>query len=333
MTRIGKIRLLNKVNRNIDKFNRQKHVVYFCSNCGFKIAITDRDDPYIECRVGNYYEYEVSQNEYGKYINDSEKNINGTRWSKPANHICLNCGNSLLFNSNDENKICEECNSKNIVFWNELPGKKCPSCNGTFNDGIVYNTYDEYSESNFKEQVDGLAKAKKKYGIKEDIKEDIKEIKIYTEEERQMMAAESELREKYLDQWYVINNNTNIIKFECSRSFHGPFCIIAEWDNDNSDGKLIFCMRIFSDDEDDYKEIKLENKKIKYLLSVLEKYKYFTKPNQIERYGLDGSTWTLEVQYGKLFKEISVWSPDKGVIYDIGRLLLEYSKPKINEIY
>jgi hypothetical protein len=329
MTRLGKIRLLNKIYRDMDRFNRQKHIIYCCSNCEFKITVIDRNSPYIECQVGNYYEYEIDQNEYGKYIKDHEKNINGTSWSKPANHICLNCGNSLLLNINAENKICEKCNSRNIVFWNELPGKKCPSCNGIFNDGIIYNTHDEYFESIFKELVDGLAKAKKKYGIKEDSKE----IKVYTEEEKQILAVKEALIEKYMDQWYVINSGTNIIKFECSRSFHGPFCVIAEWDNDNSDGKLIFCMHTSSDDEDDYKEMKLENKKIKHLLNILDKYKYFTKPNQIKRFGLDGSTWILEVQYGKLFKEISVWSPDKGVIYDIGKLLLEYSKPKINEMY
>jgi hypothetical protein len=77
----------------------------------------------------------------------------------------------------------------------------------------------------------------------------------------------------------------------------------------------------------------LEINKIKELLSILDKYKYFSKPNKIIRHGLDGSRWILEVQIGKLYKEIDVWTPNKGVIYDIGKLLIKYSGAIINELY
>jgi hypothetical protein len=329
MTKLAKIRLLDKIDKETAQFNALKHIVFLCNNCGFKVAVTDRSDPYIECQVGNYHEYDVDPKQYGKYIKKNEKNINGTFWSKPASHICLNCGNSIFYENDNIEKCCEKCNSKNIIFWKDLPRNKCPCCDGIFNEGIMFNSYDEYSEYNFKESINGLSKAKEKYGINED-KIIIKE---YTEDEKKTIEEENKLLKYYMDLRYVINQTKNVIRYECHRSFHGPFYIIAKWDNDNQDGELIFCMYFPDKNEESFKKIILENNKIKILLSILDKYKYFTKPNEIKRMGLDGSTWTLEVQHGKLYKEIHVWSPVKGVIYDLGNLLIEYSGVKINEMY
>jgi len=321
MTRKEKIKLLDKLDKGNNEFNFLKHYVFYCNNCNFRVEVTDRLDPYISCQVGNYYELEINKNR-------TKRNINGKLWSRPANSICLNCGNTLKKEKSALQIKCEECGSENIVFWKDLPNKKCPDCDGKFDVGILFNTRDELIEWDIDEWIEGIAKAKKKYGIKE---ENI--IEKLTEEEKRNIEKERILIQYFMNQRYVLNNNYNIIKFDCHRSFHSPFIIIAEWLNEIDDGKIIFCLLYGDKNEKSYIAKNLENCKIKELLSILDKYKYFSKPNKINRWGLDGSRWTLEVQIGKLYKEIDVWTPNKGVIYDIGNLLINYSGAIINELY
>jgi len=328
MTRQQKIKLLDKIDKERSIFNNIKHYVFYCNNCNFKVEVSDKPITYISCQVGNYYELEAFRNEYGKCITGNERNRNGIKWAGPANSICLNCGNIVQKTNNDYRIKCDECSSENIVFWKDLPYKKCPTCSGNFDVGIFFNTNEELIEWDIDEWIEGISRAKKKYGIKE---ENI--IEELTEEEKRNIEKERVLLEYFMDQRYVINNNYNIIKFDCHRSFHSPFTIIAEWFNEFDNGKIIFCMAYCEENEKFYIAKSLENFKIKELLSILDKYKYFTKPNKITRHGLDGSRWKLEVQIGKSYKEINVWTPNKGVIYDIGNLLIKYSGAIINELY
>jgi DNA-directed RNA polymerase subunit RPC12/RpoP len=324
MTRLGKIRLLNRIDRENKIFNSQHQIVFLCSNCGFRVVVTDRENPYIACQVGNYYEYDLDPNEYGRYIKKEDENINGTFWSRPASYICLNCGNTL-----DENiEICDVCGSNNIIFWKYIPGKKCPSCNGIFNKGIIFNTHEEYSDYNLNMWIEGIEKAKIKYGIN---KTNI--IKNISEEEKIKRQELTETIRIYMDQRYIINRNNNIIKFSCHRSFYPFFDIIVEWNTEDEIGNLIFCSLTFDENEVSFKKIDIEYNKIGTLLSILNKYKYFTKPNKIKRMGLDGSRWTLEVQYNNQYKEINIWTPKDGVIYEIGIKLIEYSGVVIKELY
>ena len=328
MTRSQKFKLLNKIDKRKKNFNALKHYVFYCNKCNFKITVSDRPDPYIECKVGNYFEYEVDRNEYGKYISKDDRNINGTFWSKPANSICLDCGNSLVLTQVENNNTCEKCKSKNIVFWYDLPNKKCPACNGKFGPRIIFNTNDELREWDFEESIECLSKTKKKYGIIEE-----NETKELAEEEKRIIEKEMVLIQYFMNQRYVLDKNYNIIKFDCHRSFHSPFSIIVEWFNECDDGKIIFCMYFCEKNEKTYIAQTIENSKIKELISILDSYNYFKKPNKLDRLGYDGATWTLEVQIDNLYKEISVWSPDEGVIYEIGKLLIKYSGAIINELY
>jgi ribosomal protein S27E len=328
MTRLQKIKLLDKIDKKSAEFDALRHYVFYCNKCNFKITVTDRPDTYIACQVGNYYEYEVDRKEYGKYIKENERNINGTMWSRPADSICLNCGNIMILKDIKNKIICEKCNNRNIVSWHDLPKSKCPSCNGKFDNGIIFNTYDELREWNLDEWIELLSKAKEKYGIIEE-----KTFIEYSEEENSIFEKENILLQYFMNERYVLNNKYNIIKFDCHRSFDSPFCIIVEWFNNDNDGNIIFCMYSCEENERRYIAKRLEIYKLNILLSILNKYKYFSKPNKINRHGFDGSTWTLEVQIGNLYKEIDVWSPNKGVIYDIGKLLIEYSGVIINELY
>jgi DNA-directed RNA polymerase subunit RPC12/RpoP len=328
MTRQQKIKLLDKIDKDNAEFNALKHYVFYCNTCNFKVEVTDRPNTYISCQVGNYYELEMNRNENRKYVIEYKRNINGIYWSSSANSICLNCGNTVKKENKDDKIYCDKCGSENIAFWKDLPDKKCPDCNGKFDVGIFFNSNYELIEWNIDEWNEEISKAKNKYGVKE--KNTNKEL---TEEEKRNIEKKTILFEHFMDERYVLNNNHNIIKFVCNRSFHSPFTIIAEWFNEIEDGKIIFCMYYCGENEKSYISKNLENSKIKELLSVLDKYKYFTKPNKSNRMGFDGSTWTLEVQIGKSYKEIDVWSPNKGGVYDIGNLLINYSGAIINELY
>jgi len=327
MTKQEKIRLLDewekKWEREREASNSLKHIVYCCSDCHFKIAVTDRNDPYIQCSVGFHYEYDEFTEKYKKveHINKAVEHYSDIR--RLANHVCLNCGKPLSnFSSQRKIRKCNKCGGNEIVFWKELAGKHCPICKGKLDDGIVFNTNDEYSNSNWEEEENELFKAQEKYGI---VNKDL-----YTEEEIRERDEKYPLMKPYMRSRFVVESNSNVIKFSCRRSFHYPFYIIVEWDTNAVFGKLVYCSFVFSEGIDNFKEMLLEKEKIDKLLQILDKYKFFSYPNESAGSGFDGSTWELEVSYEDLYKEISIWSPEKGVIYDIGHLLLAYSNPKID---
>ena len=328
MNKQQKIKLLDKIDKDFEIFNLHKHYVYYCNKCNFKISVTDKSTPHIECQAGNYYEYKLNREKYGIKIIEDDTKINGRLWSGPADRICLNCGNIMDRNDIKKGNYCNKCKSKNIVLWKNLPGKKCPSCNGKFSIGIMFNTYDEYSKWNIDEWVEEIANAKNKYGIKEETI-----IKEFTEEEKRIFERENILLKYYMDQRYVLNSKYNVIRFHCHRFFHSDFYIIAEWNKINEDGYLIYCMYSCEKNEKRFISKKLDYIKIKRLIEILDKYKYFSKPNNIKRFGLDGSRWTLEIQIEERYKEIDIWTPEKGVIYDIGNLLIEYSEVNIKNLY
>jgi len=261
-------------------------------------------------------------------IIEEETKINGKYWGRPADRICLNCGKTMDCNDFKKNNSCDICGSTEIIFWKDLPGKKCPSCNGEFTIGIKFNSEDEYTKWNIDEWIEETEKAKRKYGIKEE-----KTVKEITEEEKRKFEKENVLVDYFTDQRFVINHKYNVIKFDCHRSFHSDFCIIVEWFKDNEDGYIIFCMRSSEENENRYIASNIEKYKIQRLLEILDKYKYFSKPNKIKRFGFDGSRWTLEVQIKNKYKEIDVWTPKNGVIYDVGKKLIEYSGAIINNLY
>jgi hypothetical protein len=132
----------------------------------------------------------------------------------------------------------------------------------------------------------------------------------------------------------IHKNNITIIRFTCLRSFHKPFSIKVIWDNNNA--KLIFSM---SDGMGGYEVGKLISHFEKYLSNdqinkLLESINIiFDQPTKIEEYGLDGSQWIIEININGRYKVVDRWSPKSGVVYNIGKYLIELSGEKICELY
>ena len=305
--------------------NNEKHVIFYCSNCKFNISVTIRKNPYISVCLGYYFEYDEKSDDYKEYKILPEEKESFSLINQPATHICLNCGNTLTYKNRNKHQICNKCNGNNIIFWKNIAGKKCFICNGIFDEGKYLKTNDEYNKEYSNTRKSIFLEAINKFGI---IPEK------YTKEGIEDRNKFLNLLDIYFDKRYTIFKNKNVIKFVCERSFHGNFCIIVEWDKNNYE--LIFCLNGLSENENDkYFAINIDNNKISILINILEKHKYFKKSHKNKNFGLDGSTWTLEVKYGLLYKEISEWSPSKGVIYDIGKYLIELSNANryIKELY
>ncbi len=322
MTKEEKIGYLDKFYKEFNEYNDGSVYIYICPECKFKIAIFITEDklPSIECFVNYHFEYDEVEQEYEKTYHIYNSKIKDTYMEAKANNICLSCGSPLKFAKNRVNKTCANCGGKDVVLWKDLANKKCPICDGYFNKTIYYKSKKEYNEAGNINYSTKLLEAEQKYGITSRLSE---------------LNRLEPILKKYSNSYYVVKNPNNVIRFKCYRSFHSRFYIIAEWNDSLTDMKLIYCcLEYFSKEHDKYVEKTLTKEMLDNLLQTLNKYKFFTEPNTSDIDGIDGSTWTLEISIGKQYRELSVWSPENGVAYDIGHLLLEYVNPNIRgEIY
>ena len=139
-----------------------------------------------------------------------------------------------------------------------------------------------------------------------------------------------------LENEHIDLSDNNVIKFICRRSFHDLFSIKIEWKNNEFMGLFVLNvipMRSIKEENVKHyvKLIKIEH--IEKLLSILEKYKYFEESNYIERHGLDGASWKVQIKIMEKYKELDIWSPDDGVVYDIGKYLISLSDIDLGQIY
>jgi hypothetical protein len=51
------------------------------------------------------------------------------------------------------------------------------------------------------------------------------------------------------------------------------------------------------------------------------------------RVGLDGAEWILEARIGQNYHFVNRWSPDDGLVHDIGMQFIQMSGGKFGEIY
>jgi hypothetical protein len=134
----------------------------------------------------------------------------------------------------------------------------------------------------------------------------------------------------------IFQNNINVIRFTCLRTFHKPFSIKIMWNNINA--KLIFNM---SDGAGGYSPgalmshfaKPLRNDQLNKLIEIVNRYNIFNQPTTINNDGLDGSQWIIEVNIDGNYKVIDRWTPRRGVVYDIGKYLIELSEEKIDTLY
>jgi len=135
----------------------------------------------------------------------------------------------------------------------------------------------------------------------------------------------------------IKKKKNNVIKFIYDCFFHDYFSIKIEWNEDNQCGEYVLYTtpRHGSFEKDDVKHYKKQigEKHIKELLLMMDKYKYFDESNYIERLGLDGSFWTTEIKINNKYKKLTIWSPNDGIVYLIGKYLIDLSEIDLGKIY
>ena len=134
----------------------------------------------------------------------------------------------------------------------------------------------------------------------------------------------------------VLASINNVVKFRCERSFHNRYSIKIEWKENDRFGIYVFNMvpkRLFLDEDLIHYEKQINLPKIDELVQIIEKRGYFDDHEEKRRFGRDGSDWKIEVKLNGKYKKIEEWSPKKGVVYDIGKYLIDLSDKNLEPIY
>ena len=146
-----------------------------------------------------------------------------------------------------------------------------------------------------------------------------------------LMKIENELNKED-----VANNINNVIKFKCRRSFENEYAIKIEWKENDRFGIYVFNMvpkRLFLDEDLIHYEKQINLPKIDELLQIIEKYRYFDYHEERGGGGHDGSDWIIEIKLNGKYKKITESSPKRGMIYDIGKYLIDLSDKNLEPIY
>ncbi|MDR0322310.1 MAG: hypothetical protein LBI28_12485 [Treponema sp.] len=130
---------------------------------------------------------------------------------------------------------------------------------------------------------------------------------------------------------FLNKSKINVIRFTCLRTFHSPFSIKVIWDNN---AKLIYNMSngaggYSAGELINHFEKSLNNDQINNLTEIIHSYNIFNQPSVIDESGFDGSQWIIEINMDGNYKVIDRWSPKRGMIYDIGKYLVELSGEEI----
>jgi hypothetical protein len=108
----------------------------------------------------------------------------------------------------------------------------------------------------------------------------------------------------------------------------GSFYCVLEWD-DNTEGKLI----LFQTFNDVWIEKTIAWQEVEQIIEILNNYEFFNKSFFKDYLGLDGWTFGLEVKIGKKYKELAIWGIYKGILYDVGMLLIKFAGKTFKELY
>jgi len=327
-TQESKIKEIYKFNESQKKFKKELskrfHILFVCSECGLQILyqpITEHNkyerldydyDDYKEC-FKNDPDFKPFEKKY--------KNLNIRSWGG-AEKICMDCGKGLFADENTDN-TCLNCKGKNIITGNEINGKPCPICGTEFYEGIKLQGYDAYET-----KIDELRdfwwnKYRKKYNVKKLLP------KIITEEEIKEKERIKSLTKCYQENdFYVIGNKNNVIRFEFRDAWLKGFNIILEWFS-NENGKLT----VFERHSMELTEIIIEYEKIEKIIQIINEHNYFEKRFYKKTFGLDGYTFGVEIKIEDKYKELAMWGIRSGILYDVGMLLLEFAGKTFKDYY
>lgn len=161
---------------------------------------------------------------------------------------------------------------------------------------------------------------------------------------------------------YVKESNTDetIYRFICLRTFHEPFSIRIEVDEESETARLFFKM---CDGAGGYEpgnlimsnESALEGNEVENLIKAIEENDYWDMPFEGGAIGADGSIWIVEGLKNGEYKAISKWTPTNTTsysyysdgsiagqhnpddseigIYNLGNLFIKLSEQTIEDLY
>jgi hypothetical protein len=139
-----------------------------------------------------------------------------------------------------------------------------------------------------------------------------------------------------LDNENIYESEYNVIKLVCKRSFHDWFSIKIEWQDDEFIGVFVLNrVPMFTLKEENYihYEKQINKGHLDNMLNILQKYKDYENIVLTERHGFDGADWTMEIKINGKYKKFVTWSPDNGIVYELGNYLIKLSKINLGPIY
>ena len=324
----GKIKQIYKLNEWQRKFNKELakryYILFVCSECGLQISYQPTTENNKNERLDyDYDDYLVwfKDNSDFRHFKNNYKHTNYTHWGG-AEKMCIDCGCDFSNEDNIEKK-CRKCNSRNIISGNELYNKPCPICGTKFQNGIEFNGYNAYTKK--KDELEDIwwNIYRERYNVSKPQPKDL------TEQEKNDLDRCKLLTECYQqNDFFVIGNPNNVIRFEFKDAWHSGFCCILEWEN-NKKGKLT----LFKNFSWDLIEKSINFDEIQQVIDILKKYNYFEKKFYKKTFGFDGWTFGMEVKIDDKYKELAIWGVERGILYDIGMLLLKFGEKSFKDYY
>jgi len=301
---------------------KRTNILYLCSECGLQIAFEPKvvfsDTPRMDFHYDDYRVWFENDPDFVPFVNNY-KNTKVGDWGGHTSKICLDCGKGIFKDEMFETN----CEHNNVVSGNELSGKPCPICGEKLNEGIKINGLKVYFSKQSELRNEWWNIYRERYQVKKRMPPR------YTEEEIIEQERREALIKCYECDFFVIDNPQNIIRFEFRDAFmSGTFNCILIW-NDSLKGKLILYRRF----SNLWVEINIEYEKIEQVINLLDKYDYFKNSFYKENIGLDGYTFALEVKYKDKYKELAIWGIRRGILYDVGMLLIKFAGKTFKELY
>jgi DNA-directed RNA polymerase subunit RPC12/RpoP len=330
--REGKKKLIAKLNewkRKDDiKQSQRRKMLFVCSQCGLQISFEPKSRNNKSDRIDFHYDdYKVWFKDKPDYkpFENNYKNTDRGNWGGSTSYICLDCGSGFSFEKKNTENFCEKCDSENVVAGNELSGKPCPICGTALNEGIKLQGLEICWAKQNELRNEWWDIYRERYNVKKP------KTPNYSKEEIKEQERRDTLIKCYdEDDYYVMDNPHNIIRFVFRDAWMFGFSCILEWD-DTVNGKLTLfkCLR------DVWIEKNIENEKIEQVINLLKDYDYFDRKFFKDDNGIkiDGYTFGMEIKYGQKYKELAIWGIRGGILYDVGMLLIQFAGKTFKELY
>jgi DNA-directed RNA polymerase subunit RPC12/RpoP len=327
-----KIKLIDELNESIKKNDirlfKKRTILFVCSQCGLQISFepksrNDKSDR-MDFDYDNYKILFKDKPDYKPFENNY-KNTDRGYWGGATSYICLDCASGFSSEKENTENNCENCGSKNVILGKELGGKPCPICGTALNDGIKLQGFETFWAKRHELKNEWWDIYRERYNVKKQISPN------YSKEEIKEQERRNNLIKCYdEDDYYVMDNPHNVIRFVFRDAWMSGFCCILEWD-DNINGKIT----LFKGFKDVWIEKNIEYKMIEQVINLLKDYNFFDRNIfKVKRsIKIDGHTFGMEVKYGKKYKELALWGIEDGILYDVGMLLIQFADKTFKELY